>query len=321
MEPRPFIIALHDSGKIHEETFEAIAFVRGCRAAAPSLVALSGREVIDSLSSELAHRTGLEVIGVAGDSFREYCAEAYVRFLVPFFRGLGDVFIVVPHTSRGIDFAPQLSVGINACCITAVDGVGEGGTFLRPLYGGRFRGEIRPDRPSAVLTVLPGAFKPDDDVPLSPGKVRIVPAGNITISTRCSGIREAVHANASLSRAEVVVSVGRGLGGPEKLPLVRVLSSLFPKSAIGATRAVCDLGWLDYTHQIGSTGNTVAPRLYLACGISGAVQHISGMMNSQLIVAVNTDPDAAIFRVAHYGIVEDLSTFMPLLVDLYRGKR
>lgn len=319
MNARFFIIALHDDGKIIEETYETAAFARRCSAADPAIVVLSGKEEIDFLAAELAHRTGLEVIGLAGDIFREYCAEAYSGALASFFGNEGDVCIGIPHTARGSDFAPQLSVGIGACCITAVEGTGDG-TFIRSLYGGRFRGEVRPDSPSAVLTIMPGAFKPEDSVAARPGAVRIMPVGDIALFTRTRGIREAVHANMALSKAEVIVSAGRGLGSRENLPLMDLLSGIFPKSAIGATRGVCDLGWLDYTHQIGTTGNTVSPKLYLACGISGAVQHISGMKNSQLIIAINTDPDAPIFRIAHYGIVEDLTTFIPLLVDMYRRK-
>ncbi len=315
MSGRFFIIALHEGGRFREETWELVSFARRCGAADPVMMVLSDEGAIEQLADDLAHRTGLDVVGLAGSHLREYSAEAYIRTLVPFFRDApGEIRIAAAHTSRGIDFAPQLSAGIDACCITAVEDAGEG-TFIRSLHHGRFRAEVRADRAKVVVTVLPGAFAPDDIAPGNPGKVRIVPAGDVTLSTRSRGTSAPVHANMGLTRAEVIVSAGRGLGSGENIRLVTMLSSLFPKSALGATRAVCDQGWLDYSHQIGSTGNTVSPRLYLACGISGAVQHLAGMKNSGMIVAVNTDPDAAIFRVAHYGIVEDLTTFIPLLVD------
>ncbi len=315
MDGRFFIIAFHEGGRIQEETWELVSFARRCGAADPAMIVLSDEGTIEPLADELAHRTGLNVVGLAGNHLKGYTAEAYISTLVPFFRDTrGEICITATHTSRGIDFAPQLSVMIDACCITAVEDVGEG-TFIRSLHHGRFRGEVRADRAAAVLTVMPGAFAPEDAEREKPGKVRIVPAGDISLSTRSHGTRAPVHANIGLTKAEVVVSAGRGVGSSENIRLVAMLSSLFPKSALGATRGVCDQGWLDYSHQIGSTGNTVSPRLYLACGISGAVQHIAGMKNSGMIVAVNTDPCAAIFRVAHYGIVEDLTTFIPLLVD------
>jgi electron transfer flavoprotein alpha subunit len=319
IETRCYVIALHDNGRVAEETYETAAFARRYVAADPCVVVLSGGGEIEPLAGRLADRTGLTVIGLAGDIVREYCAEAYTASLISFLREKGNAFVCIPHTARGIDFAPQLSVGIGACCITAVEGAGEG-TFIRSVYSGRFRSEVRPETPSAVLTVMPGAFKPEKGAMQGPGSVKIVPLRAFELSTKTRGTREAVHANMTLSRAEVVVSAGRGLGSAENLRLVEMLSGIFPKSAIGATRGVCDLGWLDYSHQIGTTGNTVAPRLYLACGISGAVQHVSGMKNSQLIVAINTDPDASIFRTAHFGIVEDLKVFIPLLVDMYREK-
>jgi len=119
----------------------------------------------------------------------------------------------------------------------------------------------------------------------------------------------------ALSAADVVVSAGRGVGKAENLSNIRALAALFPKSAIGSTRAVCDLGWLDYTHQIGSTGNRVSPRLYIACGISGAIQHLAGMKDSRMVIAINTDRQASIFGIARYGIVEDVNTFIPLVID------
>jgi electron transfer flavoprotein alpha subunit len=119
-----------------------------------------------------------------------------------------------------------------------------------------------------------------------------------------------------LSIADVIVSAGRGIGNEENLALIRQLAGLFSKSAIGCSRTVCDRGWLGYQHQIGLTGKTVSPKLYIACGISGAIQHVTGMSGSKYVVAVNKDPGAAIFQVADVGIVEDLTIFIPLVIDL-----
>jgi electron transfer flavoprotein alpha subunit len=113
----------------------------------------------------------------------------------------------------------------------------------------------------------------------------------------------------------VIVSAGRGIGRKENISLIERIAAAFPESAIGASRSACDLGWLEHQHQIGTTGQTVSPKLYIACGISGAFQHVSGMRGARTIVAINTDRHAAIFRVAHYCIVEDLTTFIPILLE------
>jgi electron transfer flavoprotein alpha subunit len=129
------------------------------------------------------------------------------------------------------------------------------------------------------------------------------------------GTFESMHMDSTLKDGEVIVSAGRGIGKKENLSLIKRLAASFPKSAVGASRSVCDLGWLEHKHQIGTTGQSVSPKLYVACGISGAFQHVSGIKGAQTIVAINTDPHAAIFRVAHYCILEDLTTFIPVLLD------
>jgi electron transfer flavoprotein alpha subunit len=129
------------------------------------------------------------------------------------------------------------------------------------------------------------------------------------------GRSQAAAEDAPITEAEVIVSAGRGIRKKENLELIERLAGLFSRSAVGGSRSVCDLGWLEYSRQVGITGKTVAPKLYIACGISGASQHIAGMKDSQLIIAINSDPGAAIFSIADYGIVEDLTTFIPLVIE------
>jgi electron transfer flavoprotein alpha subunit len=129
------------------------------------------------------------------------------------------------------------------------------------------------------------------------------------------GIEESIHRDSALKDAEVIVAAGRGVGKKENISLIERLAAVFPGSAVGASRSACDLGWLEHKHQIGTTGQTVSPKLYIACGVSGAFQHVSGMRGAQTVVAINTDIHASIFQVAHYGIVEDLTTFIPILLE------
>ena len=132
---------------------------------------------------------------------------------------------------------------------------------------------------------------------------------------RALGIAAAEIQDLDLTLADVIVCAGRGVGSAENIDAVRRLAALFPKSAVACSRPVCDLGWMDYRHQVGLTGRTVAPKLYIACGVSGAAQHLAGMRGAGFVVAVNKDPHAAIFQVADVGVVEDLAAFIPLLIS------
>jgi electron transfer flavoprotein alpha subunit len=132
---------------------------------------------------------------------------------------------------------------------------------------------------------------------------------------RALGVAAAEIQDLDLTLADVIVCAGRGVGSAENIDAVRRLAALFPKSAVACSRPVCDLGWMDYRHQVGLTGRTVAPKLYIACGVSGAAQHLAGMRGAGFVVAVNKDPHAAIFQVADVGVVEDLAAFIPLLIS------
>jgi electron transfer flavoprotein alpha subunit len=229
-------------------------------------------------------------------------------------------WVCLPHTSMGYDLAPRLAVTLQAACITGVESTREG-RLIRAVYGGRFMEEMIPQTPRVVVTVLPGAFHAREERTGPAGRVRRVDAPFRELPSQTLGTAESPHRDSSLKDAEVIVSAGRGIGNRENTSLIRRLAAVFPRSAIGASRSACDLGWFEHKHQIGTTGQTVSPRLYMACGISGAFQHVSGMRGSQTIVAINTDPRAAIFRVAHYGIVEDLTSFLPLLIEVVSVNR
>jgi electron transfer flavoprotein alpha subunit len=312
-----YIIALHEEGRFTQETFEAVSFARDLGEGRPRIIVPAGKDQAEPLACELARKTGLDVTGLAGDSLRHYSSETYAKHLSSFLKDAGPALVCIPHTSRGSDFAPQLSVRLGSCCITAIEGIRDG-VFVRSLFGGKYQAYHRISTPSAVLSVMPGAWRCREDDVVAPGAATVVHVRDDAPSeTAYHGISESAHTNMALTAAEVVVSAGRGVGKAEHIGHIRALASLFPKSAIGSSRAVCDLGWLDYSHQIGSTGNKVSPRLYVACGISGALQHIAGMKDSRMVIAINTDPHAAIFSFARYCIVEDLTTFIPLVMALH----
>jgi electron transfer flavoprotein alpha subunit len=203
---------------------------------------------------------------------------------------------------------------LKAACITGVESAGDG-SLGRAIHSGRFIEEIAPNTPRVVVTVLPGAFEPWEETGSSAGSVKVKESGFTALPSQTLGTVESGYRDSALKDAQVIVSGGRGVGKKENVSLIKTLAALFPRSAVGASRSVCDLGWFERKHQIGTTGQSVSPRLYIACGVSGAFQHVSGMRGSQTIVAINTDIHAPIFQVAHYCIVEDLTTFIPLLIE------
>jgi len=277
---------------------------------------------VEPLAEEFALQTGIDTIGIETAGISDYNAEAYLAALGPLVREEKPQYVLVSHTAVGWDFAPRLAVAINGSCSTAVTGFYNGPpfAFTRAICGGKIVEEVAPvPDTTAVVTIMPGEAKP---MPASArGKVKIVKPKIEAIATENLGYVEAQRGALDLTKAEVIVAAGRGVGEPDKLELVRRLAESFDKGALGASRPVVDAGWLPLEHQVGQTGQTVRPRLYLACGISGALQHTAGMNGAELIVAINTDRNANIFNVAHLGVVQDLHIFIPALIEALRAER
>jgi electron transfer flavoprotein alpha subunit len=312
-----YIIAELRKGCVTQETYELASFVRAIGKGKKPVFLLLGKNIEDQ-AREISKRTGFDVFALIGDHLEHYNAMSYAHALMEILWQEAAVWVCLPHTSMGYDLAPRLAVLLEAACITGVEFAG-GDSLGRPVYSGRFIEEIVPKTPRVVVTVLPGAFRPCEETAGPAGSVKIVEAAFTELPSQTLGTAESVHRDSALKDAEVIVSAGRGIGKKENIALIKRLAALFPRSAVGASRSACDLGWLEHKHQIGTTGQTVSPKLYIACGISGAFQHVSGMRGAQTILAINTDIHAPIFQVAHYGIVEDLETFIPLLIETTRG--
>ena len=227
---------------------------------------------------------------------------------------------------RACQAAATLAWHIKAPCITAVDAMlkeSDHVVFKRAIFGGKLSEAVSTGSRPIVLTIMPGLFSPlaSPDVPdPSPSvETRLLADTNHRFIPQAMNRRE--HTDQSLERAQVVVAAGRGLKGPEHKGLLDTAAEMFKHAAVGGSRGACDLGWLPHAIQIGETGRTVSPALYLACGISGAPQHLAGMRESRTVVAVNTDPKAAICNLAHYAVIEDLTVFLPVLRERYDRMR
>jgi electron transfer flavoprotein alpha subunit len=317
----PLIVAEQRAGKLNRASWEAIAAGQQLAdAGEPARVLIVG-SAIAGLAAELAQAAVANVLTVEHAALEAYTPEGYVQAVSSAIQQVGPTWVVLPHTYQTRDFAPKLAARLRRALLTdcvALKRTGDTWSFVRPMFQGRLAAEVVPEgqaphfvtfqigalraesavRGTEAAPVTPVAFSPDV------GAIRVKPE---------APFQEARHA-VDLSQAERIVSVGRGIRGQEHLELVRRLATALG-AELAASRPICDAGWLPMERQVGSSGQTVAPKLYLALGISGAIQHLVGMKGSRTIVAVNKDPDAPIFEVADYGIVGDLFEVVPALLN------
>ena len=230
--------------------------------------------------------------------------------------------VIIGATFRGRDLGPALAVGLDTGCIADCTSLElEDGNLVatRPIYAGKLLSKCTiPERRPQVFTTRVRAFpKPEPDPARSGEVIGVEPVlAESDIAVKVTGF-QATEGGVSLADAGVIVSGGRGVGGSEGFEPVRELAQTLG-AAMGASRAAVDAGWIPYEHQVGQTGKTVSPDLYIACGISGAIQHQAGMRTSKVIVAINKDPEAPIFKLAHYGIVGDLFKAAPALTAAFK---
>ena len=263
-----------------------------------------------------------QVLYVDGEEFRQYSTDAYVAALDHLVETYGPTTMLIGATPNGRDMGPRLSsrlqTGLTADCTgLAIDEETGCVAWTRPAFGGNLMATILcPDHRPQIGTVRPGVFK--KSTPAEP-KAEIIReefhvAPEQIRTELLEVIREAAGELVDLEGADIIVSGGRGVGGPEGFAPVKALADVLG-ATVGASRAAVDSGWISHAHQVGQTGKTVAPKLYIACGISGAIQHLAGMSGSDCIVAINKDPDAPIFDVADYGIVGNLFEVLPALTE------
>ncbi len=325
MNARIVIIAETKQRRVMPVTWELVSFARqlSLHYGGAIEIVVPGRDTTPS-AADIAGSTGLDVTVIDNPGIDEYNPEIYTGALSALAAEARPHALIAAHTSRGYDFAPALAVRIGAHCVTAVEKMAtlpQEIAFCHPVFGGKMMLNIIPEPGCTVFTVQPGAFPLDTQQPARPGRVTIRTSNITARRVVFTGRKTEEGDTGTLADADVIVAAGRGLGKKENLDLVRSFASIFSKSAVGGSRAACDRGWIEHRRQIGITGATVEPGLYVACGISGAAQHIAGMKHSKLIIAINSDPNAAIFNIADYGIVEKLEEFIPCVLDEYASGR
>ncbi len=224
-------------------------------------------------------------------------------------------YVVFSHSSYGWDLAPRVACNLQASQISEVVEIKDGAMVV-PVCNGKLRREVTPNTPVTVVTLQAGAFGIAEPPAGSPEVKGITTDATGPISF--TGYEEAEAGGVDLSKSEVIVSAGRGVGKPENVGIIEELANALGGD-YGASRPVVDSEWVEHNRQVGTTGQTVSPKLYVACGISGAIQHLAGMKKSEFIVAVNTDKDAPISEVADVLVVADLKQFVPALTEKIKG--
>jgi electron transfer flavoprotein alpha subunit len=249
-----------------------------------------------------------------------YSAEGYAEAVVKAAEQEHPSAIFFAGTAMGRDLAPRVAARLGVGAIPdAVELSLEGETFTvrRPVYSGKaFAIATTAGKAPQVIGLRPNVFAAEE----SGGTAEVVALEGLALSIRAV-VKELVAAaggELDIAEANIIVSGGRGIKGPENFALIRELADALG-GAVGASRAAVDAGWIDHSHQVGQTGKVVSPSLYIACGISGAIQHLAGMRSSKVIVAINTDPDAPIFKIADYGVVGDLFDVIPPMVEAVKA--
>ena len=267
-----------------------------------------------------------KVIVVDGPEYKDFTVDAFAKALTALAEKYGPTAILVGATPDGRELAPvvacRLKTGLASDC-TAL-GICEDGSieWTRPAYGGSIMEVLSiPEQRPQIGSVRPGAFKKGE-----PGEAKAeiikedINAADDIRTQVLEVIKDMGGENVDLEGAEIIVSGGRGVGGPEGFEPIRELAEVLG-ATVGASRAAVDAGWISHAHQVGQTGKIVGPKLYIACGISGAIQHLAGMTSSDVVIAINKDPDAPIFDVADYGIVGNLFEVLPVLTEEIKKAR
>ena len=313
------VIAEHRDGKLNRATLETIAAAQASASpgagqpGGPIKVAVLGSGV-DAVASEIAKAEVGEVIVVDDPALQQYTADGFVLAVQALIEAEKPERVFLPHTYQTRDFAPALAARVRRPLVTDCVAV-KGSSYVRPMFQGKLQADVAVDGPH-LATFQIGAFRADAmKAGGSPAAVRkaalAIDAAKIRQRPEAP-FKEAKQA-VDLSQAERIVSVGRGIKSQEHLQLAQQLAQAMG-AEIAASRPICDAGWLPMDRQIGSSGQTVAPRLYVALGISGAIQHLVGMKGARTIVAINKDPEAPIFEIADYGIAGDLFEVVPAMI-------
>lgn len=296
------LIAESREGKLLGGTYELVAFAATMNA--ESVMFLVGDEgVLPKYDGKLYLADGK----AAG----EYNPDVHKQLVLDVIAKENPDMIALCHSSYGWDLAPRIAYALEAAQISEVVNVVDGVPVV-PVCNSKLRCDVKAKTTKTVVTLQAGAFGLTDEPNGAPAVEKIAVAG--TGRVQFTGYEQAASGGVDLGKAQVIVSAGRGIGKPENVAMIAALAKALG-GEYGASRPVVDSEWVEHNRQVGTTGQTVTPKLYIACGISGAIQHLAGMKKSEFIVAINTDKDAPIGDVADVLVVADLKQFVPMLTE------
>ncbi len=299
---KTLLIAEYRDGNLLNSTYELVAFSR--QLGAESAMFLVGSE------AALPQYDGTLYLADSG-KYGEFNPTVHKQLLLDVIAKEQPDMVVFSHSSYGWDLAPRIALSLGAAQVSEVVDVVDG-IPVAPVCNAKLRRTVQSKTAQQVLTLQAGAFGLSEDPSGSPTVINV--DTDVAARVEFGGYEEAEAGGVDLSKAEVIVSAGRGIGKPENLGMIEGLAKAL-HGEYGASRPVVDSEWADHSRQVGTTGQTVAPKLYVACGISGAIQHLAGMKKSEFVVAINTDKDAPIGEVADVLVVADLKQFVPLLTE------
>ncbi|WP_312471062.1 electron transfer flavoprotein subunit alpha/FixB family protein [Neobacillus sp.] len=306
-------------GSLRNVSFEAIAAAKTIAEGGEVVGVLAG-ETVSALGVELVQYGADRVVVVEDEKLKQYTSDGYAQALLAVINQEKPEGLVLGHTALGKDLAPRIAGKLSSGLISDVIAVEAGGgniVFTRPIYSGKaFEKKIVTDG-LIFATVRPNNIPSLAKDESRSGEVSSLSVEIINLRAIIKEVVRKTSEGVDLSEAKVVISGGRGVKSAEGFEPLKELAQVLG-GAVGASRGACDADYCDYSLQIGQTGKVVTPDLYIACGISGAIQHLAGMSNSKIIVAINKDPEANIFKVADYGIVGDLFEVVPLLTEEFK---
>ncbi|MBD7943635.1 electron transfer flavoprotein subunit alpha/FixB family protein [Psychrobacillus sp. FSL K6-2684] len=319
MSKKVLVLGEAREGALRNVSYESIAAAKQISDGGEVVAVLLG-DAVQDLAAELGKYGADRVITVEHPHLKQYTSDGYGQAFMAVIDQENPEAIVFGHTALGKDLSPKIASKLQIGLIsdvTAIEGEGEDAVYIRPIYSGKAFEKVKVKEGIKFITIRPNNIAPlvKDD-----SKSCDVSSLSVDVTNLRTIIKEVVRKSTEgvdLSEAKVVIAGGRGVKSEEGFAPLKELANVLG-GAVGASRGACDADYCDYSLQIGQTGKVVTPDLYIAAGISGAIQHLAGMSNSKIIVAINKDPEANIFKVADYGIVGDLFEVIPMLTEEFK---
>ena len=318
MAKKVLVLAETREGALRNVSFEAIAAAKQLSGGGEVVAVLLG-DAVSEFGQELVNYGADRVVTVEHPHLKHYTSDGYGQAFMAVVEQESPEALVFGHTAVGKDLSPKIASKLQTGLIsdvTSIEGEGDDAVFVRPIYSGKAFEKVKNKEGVSFITVRPNNITPLAKEERT-GDISSLSVDITNLRTIIKNVVRKSTEGVDLSEAKVIIAGGRGVKSADGFAPLQELANLLG-GAVGASRGACDADYVDYSLQIGQTGKVVTPDLYIAAGISGAIQHLAGMSNSKVIVAINKDPEANIFKVADYGIVGDLFEVIPMLTEEFK---